>query len=127
MRRDLHGEHLIETATETWREKSLAGLSEIRLWEDPSGASISLVRFRRGAGIPERHLHASNQFMYCLQGVYEYTESGLVLRPGTFYHNEKGHEHGPTVAREDTVVLEIYDGPHYPFKPGYYGNEEDAR
>lgn len=127
MRKDLTGEHLIDTGSEAWHDKSLPGLSEIRLFTGEDGGSISLVRFAGGSGIPERHLHASNQFMFCLKGRYEYTESGLVLRPGTFYQNEKGHEHGPTVAHEDTIVLEIYDGPHYPQKPGYYLRDEDAR
>ena len=39
-----------------WREKSLPGLAEKVLWrDDDSGASIALIRFRAGAGIPERH------------------------------------------------------------------------
>ena len=53
------------------------------LWEDPgSGASISLLDVPEGAGIPTRHVHASNQFMYCLEGEYEYLqrEPSLVLR-----------------------------------------------
>lgn len=128
MRRVLTGEGFVETGSEVWRDKSLPGLAEIRLWEDPqTGASISLVRFRKGAGIPERHVHASNQFMFCLSGAYEYTESGLLLRPGTFYWNDKGHAHGPTVAREESILLEMYDGPHYPRRPGYYTSDEDAR
>ena len=28
---------------------------------------------------------------------------------------------------EETVVLEIYDGPHYPEKPSWYTDERDAR
>jgi hypothetical protein len=31
------------------------------------------------------------------------------------------------VAHEETVVVEIYDGPHYPFKPDFYADEQDAR
>ncbi len=38
-----------------------------------------------------------------------------------------GLVHGPAVAHEDTVVLEIYDGPHYPQVPDWYTNPEDAR
>ena len=34
---------------------------------------------------------------------------------------------GPTLAHEDTVVVEIYDGPHYPIKPDWYTDERDAR
>jgi hypothetical protein len=35
--------------------------------------------------------------------------------------------HGPAIAHEETVVLEIYDGPHYPEKPSWYTDERDAR
>jgi 2,4'-dihydroxyacetophenone dioxygenase len=35
--------------------------------------------------------------------------------------------HGPAVAHEETVVIEIYDGPHYPQKPSWYTDERDAR
>jgi hypothetical protein len=35
--------------------------------------------------------------------------------------------HGPTIAHEDTVVMEIYDGPHYPERPPFYDNDDDAR
>jgi 2,4'-dihydroxyacetophenone dioxygenase len=121
-------EVLLATGDLEWREKSLQGLWEKRLWQDElTEASIALVRFDKGAGIPERHEHASNQFMFCLAGEYEYLDSGLILRPGSFYWNPKGHPHGPTVAREETILLEIYDGPHYPRPPGWYTNQDDAR
>src|SRR3569623_1970558 len=45
---------------------------------------------------------------------------------GCFYCNPKGNEHGPAIAREETVVVEIYDGPHYPHKPDWYTDERDA-
>jgi hypothetical protein len=35
--------------------------------------------------------------------------------------------HGPTRAHEETVVLEIYDGPHYPEVPKWYTDARDAR
>jgi hypothetical protein len=28
--------------------------------------------------------------------------------------------HGPAIAHEDTVVIEVYDGPHYPERPSWY-------
>ncbi len=121
-------ELLIDTAQRPWEEKSLHGLAQKMLWRDErTGASMALVRFRRGAGIPERHVHASNQFMFCLSGAYEYTRGGLLLRPGSFYWNPKGHPHGPTLAREDSVLFEAYDGPHYPSTPPFYTREEGAR
>ena len=121
-------EILIHTAEVPWRAKSLAGVHEKMLWRDEAtGASIALIRFDKGASIPTPHLHASNQFMYCLQGHYEYTSTGVTLRPGSFYCNPKGNVHGPTLAHEETVVVEMYDGPHYPERPSWYSNDEDAR
>lgn len=121
-------ELLIQSGELPWRAKSLAGVSEKMLWRDEAtGASIALIKFDKGAGIPAPHSHASNQFMFCLEGKYEYTASRTVLTAGSFYANPKGNVHGPTLAHEDTVVLEIYDGPHYPVKPDWYSDERDAR
>jgi quercetin dioxygenase-like cupin family protein len=122
------GEILIQSEEMPWREKSLKGISEKMMWRDEdTGASIALIKFDAGAGIPEPHKHASNQFMFCLSGRYEYTSTGVTLEAGSFYCNPKGNVHGPTVAREETVVVEIYDGPHYPEKPSFYTDEQDAR
>jgi 2,4'-dihydroxyacetophenone dioxygenase len=121
-------ELLLQSETMEWRAKSLPGLFEKMLWRDEtSGASIALIRFDKGTSIPTPHLHASNQFMFCLKGRYEYTRTKVVLTPGSFYWNPKGNVHGPTIAHEDTVVLEFYDGPHYPERPSWYTNDEDAR
>jgi len=121
-------EILIQSNDVEWRPKSLAGIYEKMLWRDEAtGASIALIKFEKGVGIPQPHLHASNQFMLCLEGHYEYTPSGVTLRPGSFYCNPKGNVHGPTIAHEETVVVEIYDGPHYPVRPSWYSNDEDAR
>lgn len=120
-------EILIQSAEMPWREKSLAGIAEKMFWRDEStGASIALIKFAKGAGIPAPHSHASNQFMFCLSGKYEYTSTGVTLLPGSFYCNPKGNVHGPTYAHEETVVVEIYDGPHYPQKPDWYKDERDA-
>ena len=122
------GELLLQADAMPWREKSLPGIAEKMLWRnDDTGASIALIRFAKGAGIPKPHLHAANQFMFCLEGHYEYTGTGVVLKAGSFYCNPKGNVHGPAVAHEDTVVLEIYDGPHYPVQPEWYTDEQDAR
>ena len=120
-------EILIQADSVPWREKSLRGISEKMLWRDEAtGASIALIKFAKGASIPDPHMHASNQFMYCLSGHYEYTSTGVTLKAGTFYCNPKGNVHGPTLAHEETIVLEIYDGPHYPQKPSWYSDERDA-
>ncbi len=125
---ELPPEVLLNTPEEAWRQKSLPGLSEIRLWNnEETGASISLVKFLKGSGIPDQHKHASNQFMYCLSGEYEYTSTGVVLRPGSFYWNPKGNVHGPTTAHQDSVLVEIYDGQHYPEKPSWYRDDQDAK
>ena len=57
---------------------------------------------------------------------YEYTATKTVLTAGSFYCNPKGNVHGPAIAHEETVVVEIYDGPHYPEKPSWYTDERDA-
>ena len=120
-------EILIQSNTMTWREKSLAGVSEKMLWRDEStGASIGLIKFSKGASIPKPHSHAANQFMFCLSGKFEYTSTGVTLVAGSFYCNPKGNVHGPTLAHEETVVVEIYDGPHYPTTPDWYTDERDA-
>lgn len=111
-----------------WVDKTLAGLAQKMLWrDDETGASIALVRFLQGSGVPSRHAHASNQFMFCVSGRYVYTATGIELTPGTFYWNPKGSLHGPTRAEEDSVLLEFYDGPHYPTQPDWYSSPEDAR
>ncbi len=121
-------EVLIDTADLAWVDKSLAGLSHKMLWRnDDTGASIGLLRFEKGAGIPNSHSHASNQFMYCLSGRYKYVPTGTTLTPGAFYWNPKGSVHGPTLAEETSILIEIYDGPHYPQMPEWYDDEEDAR
>jgi 2,4'-dihydroxyacetophenone dioxygenase len=121
-------EVLLQSNDMPWRAKSLPGVSEKMLWRDEQGgSSIALIKFDKGARIPQPHLHASNQFMFCLKGKYEYTKTGVTLTAGSFYWNPKGNVHGPTLAHEETIVLEIYDGPHYPQRPSWYANDEDAR
>ena len=96
-----------------WQHFEKIGLKQYLLWTHPeTGASITLLEFPAGSGIPEKHAHASNQFMYCLEGTYEYTDSQLTLEPGDFYMNPKDHPHGPTRAHTRSLLIEIYDGPH---------------
>ena len=121
-------EVLLQTEDLEWVEKSLAGLSHKMLWRDPvTEASIALVRFEQGSGIPSEHMHASNQFMFCLSGRYVYLPTRTTLTRGSFYWNPKGCSHGPTLAEETSILLEVYDGPHYPERPAFYDNDEDAR
>ncbi len=99
-------------------------LRQYFLWIHPdTGASIALIEFAAGSGIPTKHTHASNQFMYCIEGEYEYNDSKIVLRPGDFYMNPKDNPHGPTTAHKKSVLIEIYDGPHYYEKPSYHSDE----
>ncbi|MEW2398260.1 cupin domain-containing protein [Streptomyces sp. NPDC046862] len=121
-------EILLRTQDLAWLDKTLAGLTHKALWRnEETGASISLVRFQKGAGIPSRHSHASNQFMFCLKGRYTYVPTGLTLTEGSFYWNPKGSLHGPTLAEEESILLEVYDGPHYPTQPDWYSSPDDAR
>lgn len=121
-------EILIQTQDLDWVDKTLDGLSHKALWRnEDTGASISLVRFAKGSGIPSRHSHASNQFMFCITGRYVYVPTGITLTAGSFYWNPKGSMHGPTLAENESVLLEIYDGPHYPTQPDWYSSPDDAR
>ena len=45
------------------------------------------------------------------------------LRPGDFYMNPKDNPHGPTIAHERSVLIEIYDGPHYYEKPVFHTDQ----
>ncbi|TGN98703.1 MULTISPECIES: cupin domain-containing protein [unclassified Burkholderia] len=107
-----------------WLDFPEYGFRQYFLWKNPdTGASIALLEYEKGGRIPVKHSHASNQFMYCLEGEYEYTDSQLRLTPGAFYMNPKDHPHGPTIAHERSVLIEIYDGPHYYEKPVFHTDE----
>lgn len=120
-------EILIDTGKMPWREKSLKGISEKMLWRnEETGASIALIRFARGAGPA-----AALPFV---EPVHDLPERQIRIHldrrgadRGLFYCNPKGNVHGPAIAHEDTVVIEVYDGPHYPEKPSWYTDEQDAR
>jgi quercetin dioxygenase-like cupin family protein len=117
-------EMLIQTRDldpDAWIDFPDYGFRQYVLWKNvDTGGSIALLEYEKGGRIPVKHAHASNQFMYCLEGDYEYTETGLRLRPGAFYMNPKDHPHGPTLAHERSVLIEIYDGPHYYEKPVFH-------
>ena len=107
-----------------WMEFESTGLRQYILFTHPTtGSSIAILDFPEGSGVPEKHTHASNQFMFCLEGEYEYTDSDITLTPGKFYMNPKDHPHGPTVARKRSILLEVYDGPHYYEKPHYHTDD----
>ena len=117
-----------EIDPDDWQTFEKFELTQYVLWEHPeTGASIALLDFPRGSGIPSKHSHASNQFMYCLEGRYEYTDSNLELTPGCFYSNPKDNPHGPTIAHERSVLIEIYDGPHYYEMPDYHTDSTIGR
>jgi len=109
---------------EDWIDYPDFGFRQYFLFTNPeTGASIALLEYEKGGRIPTKHTHASNQFMYCLRGDYEYIDSGLRLTSGSFYMNPKDHPHGPTLAHEPSVLLEIYDGPHYYETPEFHTEE----
>ncbi len=120
-------EVLIETAQlddENWLDFPEYGFKQYFLWKnEETSATVALLDFEEGGGVPMKHTHASNQFMYCLDGEYAYTDSDLVLTKGSFYMNPKDHPHGPTVARKRSLLIELYDGPHYYEKPSFHTDE----
>jgi len=112
---------------EKWIDFSEYGFRQYFLWRNPeTGGSVAVLDFKEGARVPVKHTHASNQFMYCLEGEYEYTDSNIVLRPGSFYMNPKDHPHGPTLARKRSILIEIYDGPHYYDRPVYHSEQTEG-
>jgi hypothetical protein len=120
-------EVLIDTNSldpEKWLQFPDYGFRQYFLWKnEATGASIALLDYDVGGGIPLKHSHASNQFMYCLDGEYEYTDSKLVLTRGSFYMNPKDHPHGPTIAHKRSILIETYDGPHYYEKPSFHTDQ----
>ncbi len=103
-----------------WAQTNLPGLQTKLLWQSEDGrGSIALIKFAKGSGIPREHVHASTQSMFCLSGRYAYVASGLVLEPGSFYSNPKDHPHGPTEALEESILLEVHDGPRFYEQPEY--------
>ncbi len=113
-----------ELDPDKWVTVEKTGFRLYHFWEHPeTGASIVLLDFPEGLGVPVKHVHASNQFMYRLEGEYEYTDSGLILGPGSFYMNPKDHPHGPTLAHKRSLLIEMYDGPHYYETPVYHTEE----
>ena len=107
-----------------WLDFPEYGFRQYFLWKNTdTGASIALLDYQKGGRIPVKHAHASNQFMYCLEGDYEYTDSRLRLTAGSFDMNPKDHPHGPTIAHERSLLIEIYDGPHYYEKPVFHTDE----
>lgn len=107
-----------------WLDFPEYGFRQYFLWKNTeTGASIALLDYQKGGRIPVKHAHASNQFMYCLEGDYEYTDSKLRLTAGSFYMNPKDHPHGPTIAHARSLLIEIYDGPHYYEKPVFHTDE----
>lgn len=116
--------HASDLKEEDWIDYPEYGFRQYFLFKnEQTGASIALLDFKKGGRIPTKHTHASNQSMYCLKGDYEYSDSGLRLKPGSFYSNPKDHPHGPTIAHEDSLLIEVYDGPHYYEKPEFHTDE----
>jgi anti-sigma factor ChrR (cupin superfamily) len=116
--------HHMDLIPDQWIDYAGHGFRQYPLWKNrDTGASIALLEFQKGGGFPVRHSHASNQFMYCIEGEYEYTNSQLRLKAGSFYINAKDHPHGPTIAHERTVLIEMYDGPNSYETPVFHDDE----
>lgn len=113
-----------ELKDEDWIDFPEYGFRQYFLWKNlETGATIALLEYQEGGRIPVKHTHASNQFMFCLEGEYEYVDVGMKLTSGSFYMNPKDNPHGPTIAHKFSRLIEIYDGPHYYEKPVFHTNE----
>jgi 2,4'-dihydroxyacetophenone dioxygenase len=95
-----------------WEKSSIPGVRFKMLFKnEETGALIMLTHFPKGTGISTPHLHPSNQFLYVLKGKFAYP--GITVKEGEFYINPRDHVHGPSQALEDTLVIELVDGPLY--------------
>ena len=87
------------------RQDRLGDLAEFR-----PGVSVtriaSVIEHRQG-GDAEGRMAPQGEFV--LKGKFSYP--GIVLTEGMFYMNPKDQPHGPSKALEDSILLEIYDGP----------------
>lgn len=107
---EIQPEFIIQTNETRWQKTPRPGISEKVLWKDPeTGASMALIRVDKGIGMPQHKHTTANQFIFCLSGSYRYSDSGILLKEESFYFNQRGHVHGPTVAEEESVFLEIFD------------------
>ena len=119
-------EILVQSESMLGRKSSLKGIHEKMLWRnDQTGASIALIKFERAPAFRSRII--TRQISSCLpEGEVRIHRDQSSADSGCFYCNPKGNVHGPAIAHEETIVLEIYDGPHYPEKPSWYTDERDA-
>lgn len=116
--------HASDLDPEKWVHFPEHGFRHYVLWQHAAtGARIALLIVEPGGGFPVRHSHASNQFMYCIEGDYEYTHAQVRLTAGSFYMNPKDHPHGPAVAHERSVLLEMYDGLNAYETPVFHDDE----
>ena len=104
-------------------EKGEITPAELRAIEDEE--ILKIVRKQESIGLKDatdgefRRAFWHYDFLEHLDGVESYWGEaatgvqfkGVTLKPGSFYCNPKGNVHGPTLAHEDTVVVEIYDHP----------------
>ena len=109
-------EIVVDPEKTEWQDSKVPGVKFKLLFKnEETGAMITLTHFPKGVGIPDPHRHPSNQFMYVLKGKFSYP--GISLKEGEFYINPKDNTHGPSAALEDTLVIEMFDGPlFYPEK-----------
>jgi len=106
----LEKETVINPEKLEWQTSPVPGVRFKLLFKnEKTGALVTLTHFPKGAGVSVAHQHPANQFMYVLKGKFSYP--GIEVKEGEFYINPKDHVHGPSVALEDTLVIEMADGP----------------
>jgi quercetin dioxygenase-like cupin family protein len=95
---------------QAWKPGPYPGVELLLLHKNDTTGGVTVLRkFHAGVTVPA-HIHPqANESVYILSGEWE--ESGVVYRPGTFFHAPKGAPHGPHVAKTEVVSLTIFDGP----------------
>ena len=93
-----------------WKPGPYPGVELLLLHKNDATGGVTVLRkFHAGVTVPA-HLHPlANESVYILSGEWE--ESGVVYKPGAFFHAPKGERHGPHVAKTEVVSLTIFDGP----------------
>jgi quercetin dioxygenase-like cupin family protein len=103
-------QHTVLAKDKQWQPGPYEGVELLVLHKNEATGGVTVLRkFHAGTTVPA-HVHPlANESVYILSGEWE--ESGVIYRPGTFFHAPRGQAHGPHVAKTEVVSLTIFDGP----------------